>query len=646
MDLDKSLDEVELIAALLRDVQNAHGEVFNTRALRLTITYVKRRTRTEGLSFLTKTLPRLGKALDRCLAGDTVLNPTELGFKTLGQSKLPRFLGELFSLVLQPDGALLPLPCAKCVKDIRLILYCFYKYKLPYTDEQEQQVIQKFKRTEDDLSTHSARIAEIANETAVNTANCRRGRLQNLLTQAGETSARDCLPEVVREARILLNRVFSLFDPLDIHPKHGPGAVATQQQLSAKYVWTNVSGRITHMYPLDAYFFASLGHVCDRRDRFESITDRDLPARVLLVPKDSRGPRLISCEPVDFQWIQQGLGKAIVEHVELHPATRWNVFFTDQSPNGRGALLGSSTGRYSTLDLNEASDRVSVDLVRLLFPEHLLVYLEACRSLSTVLPDGEVLPLRKFAPMGSSLCFPVLALTIWAILTAGAPDADTRDGILVYGDDVIVPTAYAVNAMELLESFGLKINRDKSCISGLFRESCGIDAFNGVNVTPVRFRTVWSSSRRPDVYTSWISYANSLWSRQCYHAYDLIVSKLLAVYGKIPSMGLNLSAPSLWSVPTGWEPTRKRWNKALQKAEYLVYDVKSPSVIQHIDGWSQLLRFFAEVGYESPINASEVTRQIDGQIQNKRHDRITDRESFSVSKYTSRRASMLVRRWR
>lgn len=646
MGLHNSLDNVEnIIAALLLDVHNRHGLVFNERSLRLTTNVLRRRVLNEGTSFLTKTLPKLGKAFDKALALETPLNATKLGFSTEDGVKTPKFLGEFFSRVLDRDGQPLTDPCITSIKVIRDILFVFYKYELPYTDKQEKEVITKFVRTEDDLSTISSSLKTL--EALLDKGcNDRRRRF--------DTSSQIA---VAREARILLSNLFgsdssrwtdkakyldgsssvrSCFDPQNIVPSHGPGVVATKQRLWGKFEFTNVSGRITSKYPFDEYFCSSLGHVCDRHDKHMLVTDRDLPARVLLVPKDSRGPRLISCEPVDFQWVQQGLGRAIVDWVENHPITKWNVFFTNQQPNQFGSLLGSLAGKYSTLDLNEASDRVSVDLVRLLFPPHIYEYLAACRSLSTELPDGSILPLNKFAPMGSSLCFPILALTVWAILTAGAPDADTREGILVYGDDVVVPTAYAENAMKHLESFGLKVNRDKSCTKGLFRESCGVDAFKGINVTPVRIRTIWSSSPRPDVYTSWIAYANSFYDKQYYETYDLIVSHLVHVYGPIPEMSQGLTCPSLRVAPVGMRPLPRRCNKSLQKLEYKCWDVKSPVIVKTIDGWLMLLRYFTEGQKPSSTSNSGHHEKRPTNVES----------SFSVGQYTRRSTSMLVRRWR
>lgn len=646
MDINKSLDDsYTIIAALLHDVSDAHGEVFDTRSLKLTLKKVRARLLAEGMGFLTKTLPRLGKALDRALVEER-LTRNMFTYTGEGASKLPTFacirgtelpmlFGEFFKRIFGPNGAILEQPCVNSVKALRQILYLFYKYELPYAEVQRLQVTERFARTERELSTFGETGFKTLEDASRNITESRR-RLPECISTTGD---RRSPATVIREARILLSSLFAFFDPLDIHPRHGPGAVATKQQLWGKYLWRNVAGKITKVYPFDAYFCASMGHVCDCYNTFKGIGEVDLPARVLLVPKDSRGPRLISCEPVDYQWVQQGLGRAIVELVESHPLTKGIVNFTDQEPNRNVALLASRDGRYVTLDLEEASDRVYLGLVRLLFPEHVYTYLEACRSTSTELPSGEILKLEKFAPMGSALCFPILALTIWAILTAAAPNAHTRERMLVYGDDVIVPRAFARDAIEQLESFGFKVNRDKSCTSGLFRESCGQDAFKGSTVTPVRLRTVWSSAPSPDVYTSWIAYANSFYDRRYYRLYDLIVQRLQAIYGPIPSEDMHLACPSLRWLPEDQKPKRRRWNKNLQKFEYRVRCVRSPSINKRIDGWSMLLRYFSEATSDSPLNT--MVERIHGLTPSYEGE-----EPFSVRQYTKRHTSMLVWSWR
>jgi len=144
----KRLDKFDLIATLLCSAQQRYGVVFNTKQLRLTLQNVKRRCLNEGTGFLTKTLPRLCKHLDQALTGTIKLNPITVGFATIDDSKLPRFLGELFSLIFQKDGSVLPDPDANCVRVIRGILLVFYKYELPYTPAQEQDVVSAFVKTE------------------------------------------------------------------------------------------------------------------------------------------------------------------------------------------------------------------------------------------------------------------------------------------------------------------------------------------------------------------------------------------------------------------------------------------------------------------------------------------------------------------
>jgi hypothetical protein len=621
---NKSLDHKLVITALIGDVAKQHTNV-SEKELRLDATKASERVVKEGMSFLTRTLPTIGKALDRALAGGQPLLATEHGFKPVSaEIKYPKFLGTLFKNVLDPNGNPLNAPCVDSVRSLRQILYTYYKYEIPYDPQLERDVIAKFERTELDIRTHNQTLAAIAN------------RMDSTGVRAEEV-----LPpfaaKLVKDARRLLWEVLGRLNPRDIRPRHGPGAVSTRERHSKKYMFSQVPSRVTEYWPLDAYFYASLGHVCDEIQSLQAIDDGESPAKVILVPKDSRGPRLISCEPLSLQWIQQGLMELIVQRVESCALVRYNVSFTDQARNQRGAILGSLRGKYATLDLEEASDRVTVGLVRLLIPEPLRGAILASRSLSTQLPSGQVITLEKFAPMGSALCFPIMALIIWALLTAVA-DEDVRESILVYGDDVVVPTTYVGHAIERLEAFGLKINRAKSCTSGLFRESCGMDALSGANVTPVRFRTVWSPSPCPSSYVSWIAYANSCYERRYFDTYDYIVSCLGTLYKVLrqDEKPRFAAVPSLYEVPEQYKPRVSRINQNLQKRQWKVRGVRSVKRREEIPGWNKLLRFFAEANRRSPIvfNTTNSRCQELGAIQS----------PFSASEYTERRTKF-VWRW-
>lgn len=640
-----------------------------------TLRRVRGRLQLEGVGFLTKTLPRLGKAFDRALSSEDPFDATKCGFRSIPGTRLPLFLGEFFVRVFNVNGVVLQTPCVKCVRVIRQVCYLFYKYELPYTDEQEQQVISRFESTEGDLTDLAGDIESLDKLSRTSYHCCRK------VPQKGPSWK----IEIVHNAQYLLNKLFYAFDTRDIFPRHGPGAVATRQRLQEKYLWRNISHTISSYYPIEEYFMSSLGEVADRMhirkdggsDYYycdgttcyntakpydcmacrvvSSVTNtwssESLPARVVLVPKDSRGPRLISCEPVDFQWVQQGLSAAIVKHVETVGLTKFNVFFTDQTPNQRGALLGSYNGKYATLDLNEASDRVSLSLVRLLFPKRIVDALEACRSSSTVLPSGKEISLLKFAPMGSALCFPILGLTVWSLLTAGAPDTDTRESILVYGDDVIVPSSFSEDAMSILESFGLRINRDKSCTKGLFRESCGMDAFAGECVTPVRLKTVWTSSRRSDVYASYLDYSNNFYMRGYRTVAEKIGEMLFDTYGAGTICGKppREDLPHLLVTPANVRAYRTRWNTDLQKVEYLLWTPKAKVAYKARTGWHSLLRYFVEARDQPPEPGHVTVRTL---VKDNPCEWVEDferayaREAFSVRLYTERRGGKPSRCWR
>jgi hypothetical protein len=135
------------------------------------------------------------------------------------------------------------------------------------------------------------------------------------------------------------------------------------------------------------------------------------PVKVVLVPKTLKGPRVIAEEPCCMQYVQQGIRDVLYDLLEnKNRFTSGHINFRDQTVNQSLALASSSDGRLATIDLSDASDRVPYDLALLMFQSNpeVMEAIDSCRSLRAVLPSGQVIgPLRKFASMGSALCFPV-----------------------------------------------------------------------------------------------------------------------------------------------------------------------------------------------------------------------------------------------
>jgi hypothetical protein len=236
---------------------------------------------------------------------------------------------------------------------------------------------------------------------------------------------------------------------------------------------------------------------------------RERPVKVTLVPKTLKTPRIIAIEPTCMQFMQQAIMEKIVKFLEDDDTVSGMVGFQDQTPNQRMAKEGSVSGGLATIDLSEASDRVSNQHVRAMvspFP-WLARGLDSTRSRKADVPGFGVKRLAKFASMGSALCFPIEAMVFATVVIMGIQQSQRRQftrkdiksysgKVRVYGDDIIVPVDSLNHVVGMLESFGLKVNYNKTFGTGKFRESCGRDYYAGTDVTPVRVRHVFPSRRK------------------------------------------------------------------------------------------------------------------------------------------------------
>lgn len=298
-----------------------------------------------------------------------------------------------------------------------------------------------------------------------------------------------CKGPFVTGARSLISRIIAKCDWLDITPKHGPGAVYPPSRPSQKSKF-DYYPQIDAYYPYYEYFAPVSSQVCDAISMDKSLKSVDkIQARLTAVPKDSRGPRLICVHPKEAVWIQQGLRTKLESAIESNRMTRGRINFRDQTVNQMLALTSSSDGRFATIDLKDASDRISLALFRDLFG-HAAQYFECCRASEVRLFDGSSHVLRKYAPMGNATTFPVEALIFWALVRSGIQCryGEICDDIYVFGDDIIVPTKFYDGAMQALIRGGLIPNASKCFHRGLFRESCGVDALMGFDITPVRLK--------------------------------------------------------------------------------------------------------------------------------------------------------------
>ncbi|DAD52206.1 TPA_asm: RNA-directed RNA polymerase [ssRNA phage Gerhypos.3_21] len=468
------------------------------------------RVESEGLSFLTITLPTYTKDLQRALDQGMVDSSLFAPFKRKKGEALPVFMGGFLSRAfdLQSGRILSSVDSSEAIDSIRAafqVTGLLSKVGLDCTPKRVTAALDRY----------------IENDTFVQ-------------THEGTLTA-----EMLREFRTmshwLFGRVFARVlrdvDQLNLKPVHGPGVVA--DRVSNNRRWDPVHAwpdELEYVFPRWRYVYSS---GCIYQDEILSgkvVPGTVRPVRVITVPKTLKTPRIIAVEPTALQYAQQGLMRSFHDAIDRDPIGRV-MSWTSQEPNQLLAKKGSLPyGESATLDLSDASDLVSNLLVKTLFADFPLLG-EAVQAVRNPQADvnGQVIKLAKYASMGSAMCFPIESIVFTTLVFMGLKQAypTIRPGNLlakflgkvrVYGDDIVVPVRATRAVFDVLTAFGLKVNRSKSFWTGMFRESCGKEYFHGADVTIARCRKVLPSvqlhrSKQVDEVVSTVELRNNLFLR-------------------------------------------------------------------------------------------------------------------------------------
>lgn len=559
---------------------------------------VRSRVNMEGFSFLTITLPAFGSALEMALTRGQVLRSDFPGFRR--RRGLPAFLQGFLQLLFDAEtGILLDDAACEAILAVRQICYTFKKVLMPCTSSRERRAVEDYIQIERDLE-----------QLQVPT---------------------DALAEFDQVSNVLWTKMFADAEEIhtaDLLPKHGPGATEERIMGNQKFAIRSWHDRLEPYFPLDAYGFASVNHMDDETEGLDSVTavppEAEAPVRVCLVPKTLKSPRVIAIEPVCMQYAQQALLHYLVPRLEGSRPTAGHVNFTNQSINRELARESSKTQRLATLDMSAASDRVPRDIALRMFQgvPTLAGALDACRSRTAILPDGRVIALRKFASMGSAVCFPVEAMYFFTVVLCALhrwraiPVTEKSVHVLarsvyVYGDDILVPVAAAEVVCRHLAVFGCKVNLSKSFWTGKFRESCGLDAYCGEDVTPTYVRRLAPAHKRDaSAIVSWVETANLFYRRGFWRTAAFLVKTVESLLGKLPIK--RDDEPGLGLVSYQRIVSWKTWNKDLQCPSRPCYVVTTADKDDRLDGYPALLKFFLRqsgkpdrLGFLKPMTTKE-----------------------------------------
>jgi hypothetical protein len=441
------------------------------------------RTNTEGESFLTITLPSFADGLHQALSAEVADPSYWPQFKTRG--KLPVLLGGLLEQVFdRGTGRLREDYSVAAIQSVRQITMAFGKIKKECSNERIQAAYTQYVLTEYDV-------------------------------RVGDQSRSSLdLLDFGRMARLLWGRVCTDLDysvrnyQTEITFKHGSGATADGLMGNQKWALSEWTDELEQVFPFARVHHYSFGQFKARLPMLDYRSPgNERPSKVTHVPKTLKTPRIIAEEPTCMMFVQQGLHAKFMEYYAKDFFARNFICYESQVPNQEMARIGSRLGTLATLDLKEASDRVSNQLVLELFRPfgHLAEAVQACRTKkANVL--GSIIPLAKFASMGSALTFPVEAMVFCTLVFLGIQKAFNRPltrrdislfvgQVRVYGDDIVVPTEFVPYVMDTLQHFGAVVNSRKSFWTGRFRESCGEDFYAGASVKVARVRQEFPLSR-------------------------------------------------------------------------------------------------------------------------------------------------------
>jgi len=390
------------------------------------------------------------------------------------------------------------------------------------------------------------------------------------------------------ELRSLRNAVAILLRPLEddlFLGRFGPGKVSER---GVDNVWDKLSNLVldakvrrtfrSTRFGLNRY--TRVGQVeCDGVNGINSVPSQEGPgycwSRLKFVFKDLSKSRSICMEPNGYMYTQQEVKRWVYHSMETSLISRF-VHLSDQTFNQNAAVHGSKYLSSDTLDLSSASDSVHIDLVKGIFPSQWLYYLLGTRTREVITPDGATISLKKFAPMGSALCFPVQCVVFTAIslqsyathilgkvsgedvVTEEEYSSIVKDGIhrlhgpgtpftrrleppLVFGDDIICDSRVTGDVISALIRLGFSVNVEKSFKgSQTFRESCGVFASSGEDVTPFHFKVPFFggySTLNTSLYAALIDAINNL-KRLGYHQASMFLRSVLVqkvgLRGRIP----------------------------------------------------------------------------------------------------------------
>jgi len=562
-------------------------------------------------------LPDAGKVVDFALSR-SYIDWSALP-KSFGKaSPYPKFLGGLFSRVFREDGTLHSGVDPNYIFFLRQALYLAKKVEKECSDAAILAEVNAFYEVDVGLRSPSLHWNDdhlFAGNRQL-TGDDRPHFVDGYQGEPDLISHRDECPQaLLRTLQAVADRVISRFpefDWRDLKPRHGPGAVADAKSGTDKYLFPSWPRKLDGTFPYH-YFGQSREDL--HHEVSPSLSLNEPPARLFAVPKTLKAPRMIASEPVAHQYIQLGMMRWLRLH--LPKPLRYSIDFSDQTPSREACMEASKQGTSASVDLSAASDRLSCWVVERIFRTNpsLLEALHACRTRwlrnATDVGAPYFLVLKKYAPMGNGTTFPVQSIC-YAIISIAAllyEEGKTVNSstifqavrrIRVFGDDIILPSSAVPSLALLLRHLQLKVNVVKTHYAGHFRESCGMDSYDGVDVTPL-YLSALELGVTADVIASWVDISNNAYTKGLWFLSEAMTAQIpMSLKRCLPitrvatfDLKQRSGCLSLRSYGPSSSPI-VRYNSTLHRDEILGLVIQGGQKRRGRDSHQSLLQYFVE----------------------------------------------------
>lgn len=362
-------------------------------------------------------------------------------------------------------------------------------------------------------------------------------------------------------------------------PRHGPGAVIEGYRTKDEKFLGLAFSTDEHQLISKLDLWEELGAgLAQQPYLYDDPIETTRHCAVVFVRKSWKTFRTISMEPCTTMWLQQGLGASLEYAIHRCDCSQY-YDITSEGVNRWLCEEGSIDGSYSTWDLSSASDRIRWALVQYLFEYTWLAPLLPVLRTEYVSIESPwcsgIYRQGKYAPMGNRQCFPIMSIILSAVCEASIRThyhvdkasivlRDRMPKACVYGDDIVCESSLDPYITDWLERLGLLVNRDKSFFDAeapFFRESCGAEYLNGLDVAPVRLGRRFCGFQADPVrcVEGLVDLANQLYRKNLLTARCMIVSHILSneipiLFDRDGRRGIQSDNPTNSHLQTVWHP--------------------------------------------------------------------------------------------